>query len=566
VWPRANRRGAFAGISAGFGLWFYTLIVPVLVKEGVLGPAILDTGLFGQDWLRPTQFLGLSGLDSVSHGLFWSLFANLAAYVLVSLATRQDAEERQQAAAFTGRFPGVPTMPVGAILTPPEIERIVHHYVGGPEAAVLVGEILGTKAPDALTPPELLELRIRLEKRLAASLGAAAARFIVEDRYTLSKGEAERLVESFQELRDSLRTTEEEAQRIERLLASVVRSVDDCIVTADIRGRLVTVNPAGERLFGASQAELAGAPWWDLLAAGPGVSRGAFRGAYAWKGEVRARTRAGRDFPAHLAVTPIFDPGGQVLGTVGVLRDLTEQHEMQRRLIHQETLASLGQMAAGVAHEIRNPLGGIKMAMAVLAKHDGDTLSREMTESMRSGVAEIESIVSHLLDYTRETRLDRQAFDVERIMREVVHALGTDARARGVTLSCQTFPSVVVALVDGHRLRQVLTNVVRNAVEAAERRPGGHVSVTCQGRDGSVVFEVADNGVGMTPDERERMFLPFFTTKPTGTGLGLAIVKKIVDLHAGEIDVTSEAGRGTRVAITLPAGVLDEATSADRRG
>jgi two-component system sensor histidine kinase HydH len=80
------------------------------------------------------------------------------------------------------------------------------------------------------------------------------------------------------------------------------------------------------------------------------------------------------------------------------------------------------------------------------------------------------------------------------------------------------------------------------------------------------VFEVADNGVGMTPDERERMFLPFFTTKPTGTGLGLAIVKKIVDLHGGEIRVVSEPGRGTRVAITFPAGVLDEAASADRRG
>jgi PAS domain S-box-containing protein len=570
AWPRANRRGAFAGITAGFGLWFYTLIVPVLVKEGVLGPSILAAGPFGQDWLRPTQLFGLTGLDSVSHGLFWSLLANLSAYALVSLATRQDAEERLQAAAFTGRFPGGPTMPVGAILTPREIERIVHHYVGAPDAAVIAGEILGTKPPDELTPPELLELRIRLEKRLAASLGAAAARFIVEDRFTLSKGEAERLVESFQELRHSLRTTEEEAHRTERLLASVVRSVDDCIVTTDIGGRLVTVNPAGERLFGAPQAELAGAHWWELLAADPGAfgrrAGGAFRGAYAWKGEARARTRAGREFPVHLAVTPIFDPGGQVLGTVGVLRDLTEQHELQRRLIQQETLASLGQVAAGVAHEIRNPLGGIKMAMAVLAKHDGDTLSREMTESMRSGIVEIESIVSHLLDYTRETRLDRQTFDVERIMREVVQQLATDARTRGVSLSCTTFPSVVVALVDGHRLRQVLVNVVRNGIEAAERRPGGRVDVTCHGRDGSVVFEVADNGIGITSEERERMFLPFYTTKPTGTGLGLAIVKKIVDLHAGEIRVTSEPGRGTRVVIALPAGVLDEAASADRRG
>ena len=124
-----------------------------------------------------------------------------------------------------------------------------------------------------------------------------------------------------------------------------------------------------------------------------------------------------------------------------MLRDLTEQRELQRRLIQQETLASLGQMAAGVAHEIRNPLGGIKMAMAVLAKHDGDTLSREMTESMRSGVAEIESIVSHLLDYTRETRLDRQPFDVERIMREVVQAARARTRGRAASRSRARRPS-----------------------------------------------------------------------------------------------------------------------------
>jgi two-component system sensor histidine kinase HydH len=204
--------------------------------------------------------------------------------------------------------------------------------------------------------------------------------------------------------------------------------------------------------------------------------------------------------------------------------------------------------------------------MAVLAKHGGDALSKEMTESMRSGIVEIEAIVSHLLDYTRETRLDRQPFDVERIVREVIEQLSAEAWARGVTLSSEAFPGVVVALVDGRRLRQVLMNVTRNGIDAAERRSGGRVHVTCQGRDGVIVLEAVDNGVGILPEDLERIFLPFFTTKPTGTGLGLAIVKKIVDLHAGDIRVTSEPGRGTRVVISLPTGVLDEAASADRRG
>jgi PAS domain S-box-containing protein len=575
LWPRGNRRGAFAGISAGFAVWFYTLIVPTLVKEGFLPPALLTDGPLGLALLRPTELLGLAGLDPVSHGVFWSLLVNLAGYALVSLATRQDAEERAQAAAFTGRFPGDGEVPVRrTVLTPREMERLVQHYVGGEEAAAIARELFAGRRTEALTPPELLELRIRLERRLAASLGAAAARFIVEEGFTLSQGEAERLVETFQELRHSLRTTEEEARRTERLLAGVVRSVDDGIFTTDTRGRLVTVNPAGQRLLGAPEAELAGAPWREAVGVSgalperPGQAALRWRG---WKGEVRARGPGGREFPAHLGLTPILDQGGRVIGMVGVLRDLTEQHEMQRRLIHQEKLASLGQMAAGVAHEIRNPLGGIKMAVGLLG---GDALggagrnglAREMLETVRSGIQEIESLVSALLDYTREGALDRQPYDVERIVRQVLDGLAGDARARGVALTAEAFPEVLMAVVDGQKLRQVLTNLVRNAIEAAERAPDARVHVRCEGEPGTVVVSVTDNGTGMTPETRERMFLPFFTTKPTGTGLGLAIVKKIVDLHGGEIQVESNPGRGTRVRLLLPLGAADEAATAHRRG
>ena len=484
VWPRGNRRGAVVGISAGFGLWFYTLIVPVLVKEGVVGPSILESGLFGQAWLRPTELFGLAGLDSLSHGLFWSLLANLAGYIFVSLATRQDAEERLQAAAFTGRFPGAPTTPVGAILTPREIERIVHHYVGGPEAAVITGEVLGTKAPDELTPPELLEIRIRLEKRLAASLGAAAARFIVEDRFTLSTGEAERLVESFQELRHSLQTTEEEARHNERLLASVVRSVDDCIVTTDTSGRLVTVNPAGERLFGASQAELAGAHWWELLGTGrsSGHAGQAFSGAYAWKGEVRVRTRSARDLPAHLAVTPIVDPGGQVLGTVGVLRDLTEQLRAPaaadpagdarvarpdggRRRPRDPESAGRNQDGHGGPLEARrrHALAGDDGEHAV--RGGGDRGHREPPARLHAGDAARPPAVRRRADHARGGAASRAG----------------RAEPRGRALVPHAFRASVVAHVDGHRLRQVLMNVIHNGIDAADRRPGGRVEVDVPG-------------------------------------------------------------------------------------
>jgi two-component system sensor histidine kinase HydH len=106
--------------------------------------------------------------------------------------------------------------------------------------------------------------------------------------------------------------------------------------------------------------------------------------------------------------------------------------------------------------------------------------------------------------------------------------------------------------VDGQRLRQVFSNVVKNALEATERRPGGRVDVRLLGRGGVAVVEIADNGVGMAPEHREKIFLPFYTTKPTGTGLGMAIVKKIMDLHGGEIEIDSSPGRGTIVRLVIP--------------
>ncbi len=250
---------------------------------------------------RPTAFLGLEGLDPLSHGVFWSLFLNTGLFVLVSLLTEQRADDRAQAAAFVGaRAEDKGGAGAPAILSPTEIERLVHHFVGEEEARAITRELFGGKSPTDLSVPELLELRIRFERLLAAPLGAAAARMIVEDRFTISKDEAQQLVASFHQMQESLKVSEEEVRRGERLLASVVQSVDDCIFTADVNGRLVTMNPAGQRLLGLGDRGLTGLGYADLLGpddrrrAAPAIAR-AVVGGTGWSGQVAGRDRRGAD-------------------------------------------------------------------------------------------------------------------------------------------------------------------------------------------------------------------------------------------------------------------------------
>jgi two-component system, NtrC family, sensor histidine kinase HydH len=185
-----------------------------------------------------------------------------------------------------------------------------------------------------------------------------------------------------------------------------------------------------------------------------------------------------------------------------------------------------------------------------------------MAQSVLSGITEIERIIADLLDYARETQLDYQEYPLSLILAPVVTTATAEADQRGVQVLTSGLGQDVLATVDGPRLRQVFANVMKNALEATERHAQGVVKVRLYQRQSSAVVEVADNGVGIDPTQRDKIFLPFFTTKPSGTGLGMAVVKKIMDLHGGEIEIDSWPGEGTTVRLVIPRAARPTAVKA----
>jgi two-component system, NtrC family, sensor histidine kinase HydH len=161
--------------------------------------------------------------------------------------------------------------------------------------------------------------------------------------------------------------------------------------------------------------------------------------------------------------------------------------------------------------------------------------------------------VTDLVDYARGMPLDRQEYRLREIVGPAVEAYVEKARERGVALVTRGLESDLGVIVDGQRLRRAFTNVIRNALEATEHRPGARVEVALYPREGHAVVEVTDTGEGISSEARGMIFQPFFTTKPTGTGLGLVIVKKIMDLHGGQIEIDSRPGCGTSVRLMIPA-------------
>ena len=330
----------------------------------------------------------------------------------------------------------------------------------------------------------------------------------------------------------------------------IVRSLTSGLVTTDVEGHVLTVNATAVELLELDPEAAVGMPLEAIL---PGISsllRGEVRNELRRVDLVIPRLDDAVTFG--VSVSPLFDVRDVVLGRVVHFQDLTSLRRMEAHVRRAERLATVGQLAAGVAHEIRNPLAAISGSIELLRQ--APQVSEDDRSLMTIVTREIErlnSLISELLDYANPRPLQASTFDLAVLLQETMQMAQQD---RGeVELVLQGAGSLPIT-ADASKLRQVIWNLVHNARDAA-REGGRHVRVHAQEHGaiaGWVEITIDDDGPGMTPDVQKRIFDPFFTTKRKGTGLGLATCHGIVTDHRGRIDVESDLGTGTRVRVLLP--------------
>jgi signal transduction histidine kinase len=242
---------------------------------------------------------------------------------------------------------------------------------------------------------------------------------------------------------------------------------------------------------------------------------------------------------------------------VSLTGEVARLHDELRRknaeLRRRERLAALGEMAAGLAHEIRNPLGGIALYASMLEKETGHSAgTKNAATRIASGVRTLERLVSEILDFAQEHHLERQHCRLSSVLATLQDAMAPWEAQTQAHLRMDDAAMKVEAFMDSGRMHRVLVNLVMNGLQASGA--GGEVSLTASCEAGMTLIEICDSGPGIKEENLHRIFNPFFTTKDTGTGLGLAIVHRIVEAHDGTIRASNNPGGGAKFVVRLPLG------------
>lgn len=359
------------------------------------------------------------------------------------------------------------------------------------------------------------------------------------------------LEEKNQRLEASFRETD----GVRNQLRSVLESMDSSVIMIDTDERITLLNPSAERIYGINQAGATGRSYAEAFASHADSHFPVIDTLRSGKNLVGHEKywKVGAGFkPIGYTTCVVRDRDGRILGAVEISTDLTQIKQMQNQMQHAKTLAALGEMAATVAHEIRNPLAGIGGFAGLLERDLGpDDPRRNLVKKIVQGVSSLNKIVSNLLVFTRPMELNLRRVDFIEWMEDILRYAELEASKDKKDIEiCRDYAFAKMEVrIDPEKFQQVFLNLIFNAIQAVEGKGKVTIKAEFDERD-FLRVSVTDNGKGIPKDIVAKIFNPFFTTKEQGTGLGLAIVQRIVALHGGTIGVASEPGC-TRFEIRL---------------
>ncbi len=372
------------------------------------------------------------------------------------------------------------------------------------------------------------------------------------------------------QLEEAYRKLEERAIQlvhIQDYTQSILRSITSGVVTVGPDGSVATANPAAEGMIGLREFEIVPRQLSGLFRDDGGLGRdlGKILSGRLPKvaREITMTTLAGRTLHLKVAASRMRAVGGRILGAVVTFEDLSEVRALTAQLIRADRLAAMGELTAGVAHEVRNPLGVIRASVQLI--EDGTAAPGRRIEALnviKQEIDRLDRVIKALLDFGRPTAPVMAPVDLAGVLADVVLFTQRFADRSDVQIVVRLPEGLPKVFGDADQLKQVFLNLVTNGVQMMGE-VGGSIAIEGVEDDGFVTVRVTDDGPGIAPEDITKVFDPFYSRREDGTGLGLTIVHRIIDEHDGRIGVRSTLGSGATFTVTLPAARPDRAETED---
>jgi PAS domain S-box-containing protein len=354
---------------------------------------------------------------------------------------------------------------------------------------------------------------------------------------------------------EELKRTIAEKEEVKNYLRNILESLTTGVVVTDIAGWITTLNKWAETFFNVSQDEVTGEHIRILFGDLTDLERDAL--SYADHFKDTGKKVNLKDRIIEVFASPMRAEQGEIIGEVFILRDVTRVEKLEEMAKRTEKLMAMGEMAANIAHEIRNPLGSIELFASLLMKDMKDETQQGRLSQIITSVKNMDNKISNLLLFTTQRHPMMRKVNLHRIVKEVLRFSDPIIKQEDISLSVKYSGIEPCVRGDAEMLKQVLLNILLNAIQAMT--DGGHLGIETvvsplRLEDGVRTIEVriSDTGIGITRDNLKKIFDPFFSTRERGSGLGLAIVHNIVHAHGGSIDVESREKEGTIFSITFP--------------